>query len=78
MTINPAIWSRGIWRAAMKDGGSLVATKLPHIGIVTEQLTLDAERPLIVHNAGRGPQLEDLLFDYKITGHYRYLPEAVR
>jgi len=29
-------------------------------------------RPLIVHNIGAGPQLEDMLFDYKITGHYRY------
>ncbi|MCF6199575.1 MAG: DUF1287 domain-containing protein [Hyphomicrobiaceae bacterium] len=61
-----------------EDKGSLTATTLPHIGIVTDRLTLDAERPLIVHNAGRGPQLEDLLFDYKITGHYRYLPEAAR
>jgi uncharacterized protein YijF (DUF1287 family) len=25
-----------------------------------------------VHNIGRGPQLEDMLFSYPITGHYRY------
>ncbi len=44
---------------------------LPHIGIVTDRLSASG-RPLIVHNIGRGPQLEDMLFDYKITGHYRY------
>jgi uncharacterized protein YijF (DUF1287 family) len=27
---------------------------------------------LIVHNIGSGPKLEDILFDYPITGHYRY------
>jgi len=25
-----------------------------------------------VHNTGRGPQMEDALFAWKITGHYRY------
>lgn len=27
---------------------------------------------MVVHNIGRGPQMEDVLFDSKITGHYRY------
>lgn len=45
---------------------------LPHIGIVTERKSRDGKRPLIVHNIGAGPKLEDMLFDYKITGHYRY------
>ncbi len=31
--------------------------------------------PLIVHNIGLGPSLEEMLFDYDITGHYRYLPQ---
>jgi hypothetical protein len=43
---------------------------LPHIGIATEKRSPDGERPLIVHNIGRGPQLEDMLFRYRITGHY--------
>ncbi|MDH5647516.1 MAG: DUF1287 domain-containing protein, partial [Candidatus Heimdallarchaeota archaeon] len=30
--------------------------------------------PMIVHNIGRGPELEDMLFSFKITGHYRYVP----
>lgn len=46
---------------------------LPHIGIVTDKKTATGS-PKIVHNIGRGPQLEDILFDYPITGHYRYLP----
>ena len=51
-------------------------TRLPHIGIVTDKRSRDGKRPLIVHNIGAGPQLEDMLFDFKITGHYRYLPEV--
>ena len=45
---------------------------LPHIGIVADRRSQDGERPLIVHNIGAGPKLEDMLFDYPITGHYRY------
>jgi len=50
---------------AMPDGR-------PHIGIVTEQRTGDGVRPLVMHNIGAGPQIEDMLFGLKITGHYRY------
>ena len=49
----------------------VVADNLPHIGIVAEQKSPDGKRPLIVHNIGRGPQSEDMLFSYPITGHYR-------
>ncbi|MCB1215098.1 MAG: DUF1287 domain-containing protein [Deltaproteobacteria bacterium] len=45
---------------------------LPHIGIVVDQKTSKGERPFIVHNIGAGPKMEDVLFDYPITGHYRY------
>lgn len=45
---------------------------LPHIGLVSDRRSSDGQRPLIIHNIGRGPQLEDMLFDYPITGHYRY------
>lgn len=47
---------------------------LPHIGIVTHSVSKDRTRPLIVHNIGKGPQLEDILFKMQITGHYRYQP----
>jgi uncharacterized protein YijF (DUF1287 family) len=46
--------------------------KLPHIGIVTEQRAADTGRPLIVHNIGLGPKLEDVLFAFPLFGHYRY------
>ena len=49
---------------------------LPHIGIITDRRTHDGERPLIVHNIGHGPKLEDVLFDFEITGHYRYPKDA--
>lgn len=45
---------------------------LPHIGIITNEKSADGLRPLVVHNIGAGPQHEDMLFDYPITGHYRY------
>lgn len=56
--------------------GDLVTWKLdnnlPHIGVVVDRRSKDGKRPLLVHNIGLGPQLEDMLFDFKITGHYRY------
>ncbi len=42
-----------------------------HIAIVTE-IMAPSGRPLILHNRGWGPQLEDALFVDKITGHYRF------
>ncbi len=48
---------------------------LPHIGIVTSRKSVASGNPMIVHNIGAGPKLEDMLFEYKITGHYRYEPE---
>ncbi len=44
-----------------------------HIGLVVNvPSTSDENRLLIVHNIGAGPQMEDVLFNWKITGHYRY------
>jgi len=45
---------------------------LPHIGIVVDRRSGDGQRPLVVHNVGAGPELDDTLFNYPITGHYRY------
>jgi uncharacterized protein YijF (DUF1287 family) len=44
---------------------------VPHIGIVVETKSATG-RYLIVHNIGQGPKMEDVLFSWKITGHYRY------
>lgn len=58
------------------EAGDLVTWDLgrgvPHIGIVVDRRSADGRRPLIVHNIGAGPKLEDVLFGWKITGHFRY------
>jgi uncharacterized protein YijF (DUF1287 family) len=62
--------------AAAYRAGDLVTWTLPgnvpHIGLVTDQRSPDGQRPLIAHNIGRGPQIEDMLFSFPVTGHYRY------
>lgn len=51
----------------------MVGPNLPHIGIVVEQRSkADPRRHMIVHNIANGPQIEDILFRFRITGHYRY------
>lgn len=42
----------------------------PHIGIVVNRKS--SGRYMVVHNVGYGQNLDDCLFNYKITGHYRY------
>ena len=49
---------------------------VPHIGIVVNRKSARTGRYLVVHNIGRGPQMEDVLFSWKITGHYRYFGPA--
>ena len=46
---------------------------VPHIGMVVNVKSTDTGRLLIVHNIGQGPKMEDVLFSWKITGHYHYL-----
>lgn len=56
--------------------GELVTWNLgggvPHIGIVVDQKSPQSGRYMIVHNIGQGPKMEDVLFNWKITGHFRY------
>jgi hypothetical protein len=49
---------------------------ITHIGIVVSERSPQTGRYLIVHNIGRGPQMEDVLFNWRIIGHYRYLGES--
>jgi uncharacterized protein YijF (DUF1287 family) len=56
----------------------LLPGNLPHIGILVDRRSGDGLRPLVVHNIGRGPRLEDTLFAYPITGHYRYYGSHAR
>jgi uncharacterized protein YijF (DUF1287 family) len=63
-------------RASDYSAGDIVTWRLasgvPHIGLVADRL--QRGRPLVIHNIGAGAQVEDVLFSYAITGHYRYDP----
>jgi uncharacterized protein YijF (DUF1287 family) len=45
---------------------------VPHIGMVVDRKSAQSGRYMMVHNIGAGPKMEDVLFSWKITGHYRY------
>ncbi len=45
---------------------------LTHIGLVTNLWSEQNKRYYIIHNIGGGAQAEDRLFDWKVTGHFRY------
>jgi uncharacterized protein YijF (DUF1287 family) len=63
-------------RAVDYSPGDIVTWDLggnvPHIGMVVNVKSAESRRFLIVHNIGQGPKMEDVLFSWKITGHYRY------
>ena len=66
VTNNPNVYVAGDIVSWMLPGN------LPHIGIVIDSRSGDGSKPLLVHNIGSGPVIEDILFEYQITGHYRY------
>ena len=45
---------------------------ISHIGIVVNTYAPNSKIRMVVHNIGAGPQCENVLFGYKIIGHYRY------
>ena len=45
---------------------------ITHIGIVSNKKSRDGKRPLIIHNIGAGQVFEDILFEFKVIGHYTY------
>jgi uncharacterized protein len=63
-------------RAVDYSPGDLVTWDLgggvDHIGIIVDQRSHSGGRYMLVHNIGQGPKMEDVLFNWKITGHYRY------
>jgi uncharacterized protein YijF (DUF1287 family) len=60
--------------------GDLVTWRLPgnrpHIGILVNRYAPGDSHPLVVHNIGAGPRLEDVLWAYPRTGHYRFTGES--
>ena len=49
-----------------------LSSGLPHIGLVSDVRAPRTDRYLVVHNIGAGAQIEDVLFEYELTGHYRW------
>lgn len=44
---------------------------LVHIGIISNKKSLLESTPLVIHNIGSGTEESNILYQYKITGHYR-------
>jgi len=68
------VWMREKLKFSDSYGpGDIVAWDLGngvlHIGIVSDRMV--GEVPLIIHNIGAGVQEEDILFSYRVIGHYR-------
>lgn len=63
-------------RGADYKPGDVVTWRLssgvPHIGLVSDVRAGNTDRYLVVHNIGAGAQIEDVLFEYELTGHYRF------
>lgn len=43
-----------------------------HIGVIGNSKSYFSKTPLVIHNSSIGAQLEDVLFKWRITGHYRF------
>jgi uncharacterized protein len=56
--------------------GDIVAWDLgggiTHIGMMTNLLSEETKTYRVVHNIGAGAKVENVLFNWKIIGHYRY------
>ena len=47
-----------------------LSSGVPHIGVISD--VRRGDRFLVVHNIGYGTQIEDVLFAYELTGHFRW------
>lgn len=47
----------------------MLPRNLPHIGVISDKF--EGQAPLVIHNIGSGVQEENILYSYKITGHFR-------
>lgn len=60
--------------------GDIVAWRLAggkgHIGVIVPGPGNKRDEAWVVHNNGDGPVWENCLFDFRVTGHYRYFPAA--
>jgi uncharacterized protein YijF (DUF1287 family) len=54
----------------------IIPPNLPHIMIVSDRKGRSGT-PLVIHNIGAGVREEDRLFEFRLTGHYRYAGPGV-
>ena len=66
MTTNPSDYLPGDVIAWDLSGGQT------HVGLVTDIPSRTSSKLMIVHNIGSGAQIEDVMFNWKMIGHYRY------
>jgi uncharacterized protein len=64
----PTDWQPGDIVSQMIPGNK------PHIGIIAAAMNAAVDRPLVIHNIGRGTQIEDILDLFPVTGCYRFYP----
>ena len=61
--------------------GDVITCQIPgdlaHLMVVSTRHTESPRRPLVVHNIGRGTQIEDRLFEFRLTGLYRMTPDVL-
>ena len=51
----------------------IIPGNLPHMMVVSDVASpVEPRRFQVIHNIGGGARLEDRLFDFEITGHFRY------
>jgi hypothetical protein len=67
--------------AADYQPGDLVSMRLggrlPHIVIVSARANEERTRALCIHNIGAGTRLEDVLFAFDLSGHFRLAPSLL-
>jgi uncharacterized protein YijF (DUF1287 family) len=69
MVMPQSVWAPRPCSTFLQD----TARALPS-GPTADKADVSTGNRMAVQNIGAGPELEDILFDYPITGHYRYVP----
>jgi uncharacterized protein YijF (DUF1287 family) len=57
-----------------RDYLNITIKSQPHVAIVTNHPAKGRDHALVVYNIGAGTQIEDRLFEFRISGHFRLAP----
>ena len=74
LTIAPDSWMRPL---LVEDVGSDYIDALNNETVSKFLVSAKSGRYMIVHNIGQGPRMEDIMFNWKVTGHYCYFGPAL-